>query len=69
MASSPLGPRAPASLTSSAQEARSIDVRTPGGLSVPELVKTSDCFMTNFRRNILDRWGIDIPAVADSDLT
>jgi crotonobetainyl-CoA:carnitine CoA-transferase CaiB-like acyl-CoA transferase len=26
-----------------------------------ELVKVSDVFMTNFRRNILDRWGIDFP--------
>jgi len=42
----------------------SIDVRTPGGLEVfRELVKVSDVFMTNFRRNILDRWGIDFPAV------
>ena len=39
-----------------------IDVRTPGGLEVfRELVKISDVFMTNFRRNILDRWGIDFP--------
>ena len=39
-----------------------IDVRTPGGLEVfKELVKVSDVFMTNFRRNILDRWGIDFP--------
>ncbi len=42
----------------------SIDVRTPGGLEVfRELVKVSDVFMTNFRRNILDRWGIDFPAL------
>ena len=42
----------------------SIDVRTEGGLDVfRELVKVSDVFMTNFRRNILDRWGIDFPAV------
>ncbi len=40
----------------------SIDVRTPDGLEVfRELVKVSDVFMTNFRRNILDRWGIDFP--------
>ena len=39
-----------------------IDVRTPDGLEVfKELVKISDVFMTNFRRNILDRWGIDFP--------
>jgi crotonobetainyl-CoA:carnitine CoA-transferase CaiB-like acyl-CoA transferase len=44
----------------------SIDVRTPGGLEVfQELVKVSDVFMTNFRRNILDRWGIDFPAVRE----
>ncbi|MBC8282092.1 MAG: CoA transferase, partial [Chloroflexi bacterium] len=41
-----------------------IDVRTPDGLAVfKELVKVSDVFMTNFRRNILDRWGIDFPAL------
>ena len=39
-----------------------IDVRTPEGLEVfKELVKVSDVFITNFRRNILDRWGIDFP--------
>ena len=39
-----------------------IDVRTADGLEVfKELVKVSDVFMTNFRRNILDRWGIDFP--------
>ena len=44
----------------------SIDVRTEGGLEVfRELVKISDVFMTNFRRNILDRWGIDFPAVRE----
>ena len=44
----------------------SIDVRTPGGLEVfKELVKVSDVFMTNFRRNILDRWGIDFPSVRE----
>ena len=44
----------------------SIDVRTPGGLEVfRELVKVSDVFMTNFRRNILDRWGIDFPALRE----
>ena len=42
----------------------SLDVRTPEGLEVfRELVKVSDVFMTNFRRNILDRWGIDFPEV------
>ena len=44
----------------------SIDVRTEGGLKVfRELVKVSDVFMTNFRRNILERWGIDFPAVRE----
>ena len=44
----------------------SIDVRTEGGLEVfRELVKISDVFMTNFRRNILDRWGIDFPSVRE----
>ncbi len=44
----------------------SIDVRTEGGLEVfRELVKVSDVFMTNFRRNILDRWGIDFPALRE----
>ena len=44
----------------------SLDVRTPEGLEVfKELVKVSDVFMTNFRRNILDRWGIDFPAVRE----
>ncbi len=40
----------------------SLDVRTPKGLEIfKELIKVSDVFMTNFRRNILDRWGIDFP--------
>ena len=40
----------------------SLDVRTPEGLGLfKELVKVSDVFMTNFRRNILERWGIDFP--------
>ena len=44
----------------------SIDVRTEGGLEVfRELIKVSDVFMTNFRRNILDRWGIDFPALRE----
>ncbi len=42
----------------------SLDVRTPEGLEVfKELVKVSDVFMTNFRRNILERWGVDFPEV------
>jgi crotonobetainyl-CoA:carnitine CoA-transferase CaiB-like acyl-CoA transferase len=43
-----------------------LDVRTPQGKDLfMELVKISDVFMTNFRRNILDRWGIDFPQVRE----
>ena len=42
----------------------SLDVRTPDGLAVfQKLLSISDVFITNFRRNILDRWGIDFPEV------
>ncbi len=41
-----------------------LDVRTPKGRDIfMELLKVSDVFMTNFRRNILARWGIDFPEV------
>jgi crotonobetainyl-CoA:carnitine CoA-transferase CaiB-like acyl-CoA transferase len=41
-----------------------LDVRTPKGRDILlGLVKVSDVFMTNFRRNILARWGIDFPEV------
>ena len=41
-----------------------LDVRTSEGRDLLlDLLKTSDVFMTNFRRNILDRWGIDFPQV------
>ena len=41
-----------------------LDVRTPEGRDlIMELIKVSDVFMTNFRRNILARWGIDFPEV------
>ena len=41
-----------------------IDVRTPQGRDVLlELISISDVFMTNFRRNILDRWGVDFPII------
>ena len=41
-----------------------LDVRTPEGKEILlELVNVSDVFMTNFRRNILDRWGIDFPQI------
>ena len=41
-----------------------LDVRTPEGKELfMDLIKTSDVFMTNFRRNILARWGIDFPEV------
>ena len=43
-----------------------LDVRTPEGRDLMlELVRISDVFMTNFRRNILDRWGIDFPAIRE----
>ena len=41
-----------------------LDVRTPQGKEIlMELIKISDVFMTNFRRSILARWGIDFPEV------
>lgn len=41
-----------------------LDVRTPKGRdTILELLKVSDVFMTNFRRSILARWGIDFPEV------
>ena len=41
-----------------------LDVRTDAGRDLMlELVRISDVFMTNFRRNVLDRWGIDFPAI------
>ena len=44
-----------------------LDVRTPEGRDLLlELVKISDVFMTNFRRNILDRWGIDFPQIREA---
>ncbi len=44
-----------------------LDVRTPEGRDqFLELIKVSDVFMTNFRRNILERWGIDFPQVRQS---
>ena len=43
-----------------------LDVRTPQGRDVfMELVKVSDVFMTNFRRNILERWGIDFSRIRE----
>jgi crotonobetainyl-CoA:carnitine CoA-transferase CaiB-like acyl-CoA transferase len=43
-----------------------LDVRTPEGRDLMlELVRISDVFMTNFRRNILDRWGIDFPTIRE----
>ena len=43
-----------------------LDVRTPEGRDIfLELMKTTDVFMTNFRRNILDRWGIDFPQIRE----
>lgn len=44
-----------------------LDVRTSAGRDLLlELVKISDVFMTNFRRNILARWGIDFPQVREA---
>ena len=41
-----------------------LDVRTPEGRDrFLDLIKVSDVFMTNFRRNILERWGIDFPEI------
>ncbi len=41
-----------------------LDVRTGRGKELLlELIKVSDVFMTNFRRNILSRWGVDFPEV------
>ena len=45
----------------------SLDVRTPQGKDVlMDLIKVSDVFMTNFRRNVLDRWGIDFPQIREA---
>ena len=44
-----------------------LDVRTPEGRDVLlDLLKVSDVFMTNFRRNILARWGVDFPQVREA---
>ena len=44
----------------------SLDVRTPEGKDVlMKLIKVSDVFMTNFRRNVLDRWGIGFPQLRE----
>ena len=41
-----------------------LDVRTEVGRDLMlEMVRISDVFMTNFRRNVLDRWGIDFPEI------
>ena len=41
-----------------------LDVRTEAGRDLMlELARISDVFMTNFRRNVLERWGIDFPAI------
>ena len=43
-----------------------LDVRTPEGRDLLlDLIRVSDVFMTNFRRNILDRWGVDFPTIKD----
>lgn len=41
-----------------------LDVRTDAGRDLMlAMARVSDVFMTNFRRNVLDRWGIDFPAI------
>ncbi len=41
-----------------------LDARTDAGRDLMlEIVRISDVFMTNFRRNVLDRWGIDFPEI------
>ena len=41
-----------------------LDVRTDAGRDLMlELARISDVFMTNFRRSVLHRWGIDFPAI------
>ena len=41
-----------------------LDVRTDAGRDlILEMVRISDVFMTNFRRNVLDRWGVDFPEI------
>ena len=41
-----------------------LDVRTHAGRDLMlQLASISDVFMTNFRRNVLHRWGIDFPAI------
>jgi crotonobetainyl-CoA:carnitine CoA-transferase CaiB-like acyl-CoA transferase len=43
-----------------------LDVRTERGRELfMELAKISDIFMTNFRRSVLSRWGIDFPQVRE----
>ena len=44
-----------------------LDVRTDEGRDLLlKLLKVSDVFMTNFRRNILSRWGVDFPEVREA---
>jgi len=44
-----------------------LDVRTDEGRDLLlRLLKVSDVFMTNFRRNILSRWGVDFPEVREA---
>ena len=45
-----------------------LDVRTEAGRDLMlEMVRISDVFMTNFRRNVLDRWGIDFPEIRKAE--
>lgn len=43
-----------------------LDVRMPKGKEIfLRLIKMSDVFMTNFRREVLSRWGIDFPQIRE----
>jgi benzylsuccinate CoA-transferase BbsF subunit len=45
-----------------------LDVRLPKGREILlRLVKISDVFMTNFRREVLARWGIDFPQIREAN--
>lgn len=43
-----------------------LDARLPQGREILfKLVKMSDVFMTNFRREVLSRWGVDFPQIRE----
>ena len=46
----------------------SLDVRTPKGSEIfKNLLKVSDVLITNFRRDILARWGVDFPEIREAN--